>query len=61
MHVIYDFRILVQELLETYGGNLFNLLIEDLIDGVASVLKHVYEIHHLFLSQLQVRDFIIEQ
>ena len=61
MHVIYDFWILVQELLETNSWNLLNLLIEDLIDRVASVLKHVYEIHHLLLSQLQVRDFIIEQ
>ena len=57
-HVVHDIWVLIKKLLESSSGDMLYLMLKDLVHRVALVLKHVYQIHYLLLSQLLIRDFI---
>ena len=57
-HVVHYVRVLIKELLEASSRDMLYLMLKDLVHRVALVLKHVYQIHYLLLSQLLIRDFI---
>jgi hypothetical protein len=59
-HAIHDIWILIKEFLESTSWDMLDLLFENLINGVATILKHVNQIHHFLLSELQVFDLIFK-